>query len=144
MPFGLTNAPATFQSYINNVLQKYLDVFVTVYIDNILIYSETEEEHRVHVRKVLTALNEEGIQLKREKSKFHKQEIGFLGYIVRPGELQIDPSKVTAITEWPEPKTVKDMQSFLGFANFYRQFIKKYSQKATPLTNLTKKEQPFQ
>ncbi|SLM33361.1 Ribonuclease H-like domain [Lasallia pustulata] len=144
MPFGLTNAPATFQSYINNVLQKYLDVFVTVYIDDILIYSETEEEHRVHVRKVLTALNKEGIQLKREKSKFHKQEIGFLGCIIRPGELRMDPSKVTVITEWPEPKTVKDMQSFLGFANFYRRFIEKYSQKATPLTNLTKKEQPFQ
>ena len=87
IPFGLINAPATFQSYINNVLQKYLDVFVTVYIDNILIYSETKEEHRVHIQKVLTALNKEGIRLKWEKSKFHKQEIGFLGYIVRPGEL---------------------------------------------------------
>ena len=89
-------------------------------------------------------MNEEGIRLKREKSEFHRQEISFLGYIVRPGELRMDPSKVTAITEWPEPKMVKDVQSFLGFANFYRRFIEKYSQKATPLTNLTKKEQPFQ
>ena len=119
MPFRLTNAPATFQSYINNVLREYLDVFVTVYIDNILIYSENKEEHRVHVRKVLTALNKEGIQLKQEKSEFHKQEIGFLGYIVRPGEVRMDLSKVTAIAEWPEPKTIKDVQSLLGFANFY-------------------------
>ena len=87
IPFGLTNAPASFQSYINNVLGEYLDVFATIYIDDILIYSETEEEYQVHVQKVLTALQKEDLKLKLEKSKFHKQEIDFLGYIVRPGEL---------------------------------------------------------
>ena len=143
MPFGLTNAPASFQSYINNVLWEYLDVFATVYIGNILIYSETKEEHQIHVQKVLTALQMEDLQLSLEKSEFHKQEIDFLGYIIHPRELGMDPNKVTAIQEWPEPKTVKEVQAFLGFANFYRRFIEKYSQKATPLTNLTKKDQPF-
>ena len=85
----------------------------------------------------------EDLQLSLEKSKFHKQEIDFWGYVIRPGELGMDPNKVTAIQEWPEPKTVKEVQAFLGFANFYRWFIEKYSQKATPLTNLTKKDQPF-
>ncbi|SLM39535.1 Zinc finger, CCHC-type [Lasallia pustulata] len=85
----------------------------------------------------------EDLQLSLEKSEFHKQEIDFLGYIIHPRELGMDPNKVTAIQEWPEPKTVKEVQAFLGFANFYRRFIEKYSQKATPLTNLTKKDQPF-
>ncbi|SLM38743.1 Reverse transcriptase domain [Lasallia pustulata] len=125
IPFGLTNTPASFQSYINNVLREYLDVFATVYINDILIYSETEEEHRTHVRKVLTASQMEDLQLSLEKSEFHKQEINFLGYIIRPGELGMDPNKVTAIQEWPEPKTVKEVQVFLGFANFYRRFIER-------------------
>ncbi|SLM40543.1 Retroviral aspartyl protease [Lasallia pustulata] len=86
----------------------------------------------------------EDLRLSLEKSEFHKQEIDFLGYIIRPRELGMDPNKVTAIQEWPEPKTVKEVQAFLGFANFYQRFIERYLQKATPLTNLTKKDQPFQ
>ena len=87
IPFGLTNASTTFQSYINNLLWEYLEVFVTIYIDNILIYSETEEEHQVRVQNILTALKKEDIWLKWEKSEYQKQEISFLGYIVCPGEL---------------------------------------------------------
>jgi hypothetical protein len=144
MPFGLTNAPATFQAYINNVLRKYLDVFVVVYLDDILVYSKTYEEHVQHVRHVLTALRDADLRIKAEKTEFHKQEVKFLGYIVSREGLKMDSKKIEAITSWPKPTTVKEVQSFLGFANFYRQFIKDYSKIAAPLTNLTKKDLVFE
>ncbi|KAI7411517.1 hypothetical protein KC336_g12012 [Hortaea werneckii] len=144
MPFGLTNAPATFQAYINNVLRKYLDVFVVVYLDDILVYSKTYEDHVQHVRKVLQALKDAHLRVKPGKTEFHKPEVKFLGYIVSREGLKMDSKKIEAITSWPKPTTVKEVQSFLGFANFYRQFIAGYSQVATPLTNLTKKEQAFE
>lgn len=144
MPFGLTNAPATFQAYINNVLRKYLDVFVVVYLDDILVYSKTFEEHVQHVRKVLQALEDADLRIKPEKTEFHKQEVKFLGYIVSREGLKMDQKKIEAITSWPKPTTVKEVQSFLGFANFYRQFIQGYSAVTAPLTQMTKKDQQFQ
>ena len=144
MPFGLTNAPATFQAYINNVLRKYLDVFVVVYLDDILVYSKTYEEHVGHVRSVLTALRDADLRIKPEKTEFHRHEVKFLGYIVSREGLKMDSKKVEAITSWPKPTTVKEVQSFLGFANFYRQFIAGYSAVAAPLTSLTKKDQAFE
>jgi hypothetical protein len=144
MPFGLTNAPATFQAYINNVLRKYLDVFVVVYLDDILVYSKTYDEHVRDVRKVLQALADAKMKIKPEKTEFHKTEVKFLGYIVSREGLKMDQKKVEAVTSWPKPNTVKEVQSFLGFANFYRQFIKDYSKVAAPLTELTKKDKVFE
>jgi hypothetical protein len=120
MPFGLTNAPASFQHFINDVLRPYLDVFVTTYLDDILIYSDNLEDHRRHVLKVLEALTKAGLHLKPEKCEFHQWEVKYLGFIISTSGTKMDPAKVATIQEWPEPQNVKDVQSFLGFANFYR------------------------
>jgi hypothetical protein len=98
MPFGLTNALATFQAYINNVLRKYLDVFVVVYLDDILVYSKTYKEHVQHVRLILTTLRDANLCIKAEKTEFHKQEVKFLGYIVSREGLKMDSKKIKAIT----------------------------------------------
>jgi len=143
MPFGLTNAPATFQAFINNVLRQYLDVFVVVYLDDILVYSKTIEEHVQHVRQVLTALRDSTMKVKLSKSEFHKHEVQFLGYVVSQDGLKMDQSKISTILDWPIPTTVREVQSFLGFANFYRRFIERYSQTAHALTELTHKDRPF-
>ena len=143
MPFGLTNAPATFQTFINNTLREYLDDFVVAYLDDVLIFSKTREEHIQHVKKVLTRLKEKNLPLKLSKCEFHKQQVKFLGYLVSTEGLAPDPDKIQAVQAWPRPTTVKEVQGYLGFTNFYRRFIKGYSEIATPLTNLTKKEVPF-
>jgi hypothetical protein len=119
MPFGLTNAPANFQHFINDVLCPYLDVFVTAYLDDILIYSDNLKDHRDHVLKVLEALSEAGLHLKPEKCEFHHQEVKYLGFIISTSGTKMDPAKVATVQEWPEPRNVKDVQSFLRFANFY-------------------------
>jgi hypothetical protein len=143
MPFGLTNAPATFQAYINNVLRDYIDVFVCVYIDDILVYSRTKEEHVEHVRKVLHALKKHKLRLKPSKSEFHRKRIKFVGCVVTPDGIKVDPEKVERVKEWPVPSSVKDVQSFHGFANYYRQFIRNFSQIAAPLTRLMTKKETF-
>ena len=143
MPFGLTNAPATFQALINQTLHEYLDVSVVVYLDDILIYSSSKEEHTIHVKKVLSALQERHLYLKLEKCEFYKQSVGFLGFQITTNGIQMEESKVSSIKEWPVPNNVKEVQSFLGFANFYRRFIKGYSSITTPMTELTKKGQDF-
>ena len=118
-------------------------MFVVVYLDDILVYSRTKEEHVQHVRKVLEAMKKADLRIKLKKSEFHKQEIPFLGYIVSSTGFRMDPGKIEAVTNWPTPKSVKEVQSFLGFANFYRRFIKDYSKTASPLTDLTKKGENF-
>ena len=138
MPFGLCNALATFQSYINDTLREFLDDFVSAYIDDALIFSDTEEEHVAQVRAVITKLRDAGLQIDINKSEFHVQETKYLRLIVSTKGLRMDPAKVTAIEEWQRPQNIKDVQSFLGFANYYRQFIKKYSKVAAPLTDMTK------
>jgi len=144
MPFGLTNAPASFQRMINEQLHEYLDVFVVAYLDDILIFSKTETEHIEHVRKVLSKLQKARLLLKPEKCEFHKEEVPFLGYIIGRNGLRMDPAKIEAVLGWPEPKTVKEVQAFLGFANFYRGFIDKYSKIAAALTELTKQDRVFE
>lgn len=139
MPFGLTNGPASFQRLINDTFLDYLDEFVTIYIDDLLIYSATLEEHQIHVRKVLERLRELGIEADIKKCEFHQRSTKFLGFIISDEGIKVDPEKVEAVTDWAAPTTVKGVQSFLGFCNFYRRFIKDYSRIARPLTNLTRK-----
>ncbi|KAM4065234.1 reverse transcriptase (RNA-dependent DNA polymerase) [Hirsutella rhossiliensis] len=110
MPFGLTNAPATFQRMINNVLREHLDIFVVVYLDDILIFSDTLEEHKEHVHKVLRALQNAKLLVEPEKSKFHTQEVDFLGHTISPGEIRMQQDKINSVKEWPTPKNVKDKE----------------------------------
>ena len=143
MPFGLTNAPATFQHFINDCIRDYLDIFCTAYLDDILIYSNTLEEHQVHVYKVLEALRQQGVLLKPEKCEFHTQSTKYLGLIIESGGIKMDPKKIETIKNWAIPRKVKDIQAFLGFSNFYRRFIYGFSALAQPLTKLTRKDTPF-
>jgi len=143
MPFGLTGAPATFQHYINDVLRPFLDLFCTAYIDDVLVYSKTLREHRHHVRQVLVALQEAGLQLDIDKCEFHQEQVLYLGLIISREGIKMDPTKIQAILDWEEPKNVRDVRGFLGFANFYRRFIDGYSEIVVPLVNLTKKDQVF-
>ncbi|KAK3515182.1 hypothetical protein QTP70_009592 [Hemibagrus guttatus] len=138
MPYGLANAPAVFQSFINEIFRDILNKYVVAYIDDILIYSKSEEEHQGHVRTVLTRLLENQLYVKAEKCEFHVQRTSFLGYNVSCQGVEMGNSKITAVTEWPRPTTVKELQRFLGFANFYRHFIRNYSITAAPLTSLLK------
>ncbi|KAK3550602.1 hypothetical protein QTP70_000679 [Hemibagrus guttatus] len=138
MPYGLANAPAVFQSFINEIFRDILNKYVVAYIDDILIYSKSEEEHQGHVRTVLTRLLKNQLYIKAEKCEFHVQRTAFLGYNVSYQGVEMDNSKITAVTEWPRPTTVKELQCFLGFANFYRRFIRNYSVTAAPLTSLLK------
>jgi transposase InsO family protein len=138
MPFRLCNALATFQSYINDTLREFLDDFVSAYIDNALVFSDTDEEHPAHVRAVITKLRDAGLQIDIDKSEFHVRETKYLGLIVGTEGLKMDPAKVEAIEKWERPQAINDVQSFLGFANYYRQFIEKYSKVAAPLTDMTK------
>ncbi|KAJ3557675.1 hypothetical protein NPX13_g9881 [Xylaria arbuscula] len=137
LPFGLCNGPSTFQRYINKALFPYLDEFCTAYVDDILIFSEDPLEHWDHVRKVLQKLREAGLQADIKKSEFAVTSTKFLGYIVSTNGISVDRAKIAAVKDWEEPKTVKELQSFLGFCNFYRQFIDGFSRIAKPLHRLT-------
>lgn len=137
LPFGLCNGPASFQRYINKVLFEYLDVFCTAYVDDILIYSEDPLEHEAHVRKVLEKLQEAGLQVDIKKSEFSVKKTKFLGFIVSTDGLQMDPEKVAVIKDWKVPRSVKEVQSFLGFCNFYRTFLPEFGRVVRPLQKLT-------
>jgi hypothetical protein len=143
MPFGLTRAPATFQRFINDSLRDYLDQFCSAYLDDILIYSKTREEHEEHVRKVLQRLREAGLYAKLSKCEFFVTETKFLGLIVGRDRFKIDPEKVRTILEWKTPRSATDVLRFNGFYNFYYRFIKNYSKIVTPLINLKKKNAIF-
>ena len=143
MPFGLTNAPASFQNLINETLREYLDHFVVVYLDDILIFSSDLEQHRTHVSLVLDKLLGAGLYVKAEKCEFDATDVEFLGFRVGQNNVSMDPKKVSTIVEWPVPKDSHDVQVFLGFANFYRRFIASYSKLASPLTALLKKNTTF-
>ncbi|KAI2657297.1 Transposon Tf2-9 polyprotein [Labeo rohita] len=138
MPYGLVNAPSVFQSFMNEVFRKFLHRFVVIYIDDILIYSRNLAEHRHHVAQVLQKLRQHHLYLKAEKCEFHLTTIQFLGYVIGPDGISMDASKVAAIRDWPQPTSVKELQRFLGFANFYRRFINQFSLLSATLTNLLK------
>jgi hypothetical protein len=143
MPFGLTNAPATCQQFVNDTLKEFLDVFCAVYIDDILIYSKSKKEHVEHVRKVLQKLQEAGLYVKAQKCKFCVSQTTFLGFVISKDGVSMDPAKVKAIHEWKPPTCIRDVECFLGFANFYRRFIHRYSQKCRLLYDLLRKDTPF-
>uniref|UniRef100_A0A670KLJ4 Gypsy retrotransposon integrase-like protein 1 n=1 Tax=Podarcis muralis TaxID=64176 RepID=A0A670KLJ4_PODMU len=143
MPFGLCNAPAVFQRYINHVFQDLLDKYVVVYLDDILIYSRDPARHEGHVRTVLQRLREHRLYAKLSKCEFHQRTVDFLGHRLSPDGVQMDPGKVTAVREWAAPRNRKDLQRFLGFANYYRTFIADYAHRTTPLTRLLRPKTPF-
>ncbi|KAJ6436365.1 retrovirus polyprotein [Purpureocillium lavendulum] len=144
-PFGLTGAPATFQRYINHTLREFLDEFCSAYIDDILIYSSGSlADHRKKVKQVLARLRDAGLQIDIDKCEFEATSVKYLGFIVEAGKgIRVDPEKVRAIQEWEAPRSARAVRSFLGFANYYRQFIPKFSNIASPLTVLTKKDAAF-
>ncbi len=123
LPFGLTNGPVAYQRYMNTVLFDYLDDFCTAYLDDILIYSNNELEHKEHVRKVLLRLRKAGLQADIKKTEFHVTRTKYLGFIISTQGIEVDPEKISAIDSWRYPTTVRGVQSWLGFCNFYRRFI---------------------
>src|SRR5271156_2056947 len=143
MPFGLTNAPAGFQRFMNDIFSDLLDVYVIIYLDDILIFSDDPSKHKEHVREVLRRLRQHGLYCRPDKCKFNTDSVEYLGFFLSKDGLKMDPSKVKTILDWPEPRRVKDIQSFLGFANFYRHFISDYSRIVVPLTRLTRKGVPW-
>lgn len=143
-PFGLSGAPASFQNFINDVLYDILDVYATAYLDDVLIFSETYEDHIKHVREVLQRLIDAGLQIDIDKCEFHTQRTKYLGLIITPGGIEMDQEKVEAVTHWEAPTSRRQLQRFLGFANFYRRFIAKFSSMAKPLYELTKKTVEWQ
>ncbi|KAK1628022.1 hypothetical protein QYE76_002337 [Lolium multiflorum] len=143
MPFGLTNAPAYFMAMMNKVFMEYLDKFVVVFIDDILIYSKDEAEHERHLRLIMEKLREHKLYAKFSKCEFWLDRVGFLGHIVSAEGVAVDPSKVAAVTEWESPKNAGEIRSFLGLAGYYRRFIENFSKIAKPMTALLKKEKKF-
>ena len=144
MPFGLCNAPASFQNYINHTLFDLLDKICTAYLDDVLVYSSSRKEHRAHVREVVTRLRDAGLQIDIGKCEFETTETKYLGLIVSPSGLRMDPEKVATIISWHPPGRVKDLQKFLGFANFYRRFIRNFSKITAPLNKLLRKDTPWE
>ena len=143
MSFGLTNAPAYFMSMMNKVFMEFLDKFVVVFIDDILVYSKNEEEHAEHLRLVLEKLREHQLYTKFSKCEFWLKEVGFLGHVISGEGIAVDPVKVQAVTEWLAPTLVGDIHSFLELAGYYRRFIENFSKIAKPMIELLKKESKY-
>jgi len=143
MPFGLTNAPSTFQDMMNQVLSDLLDVGVLAYMDDILVYTNTREEHDHIIKEVLQRLQENGLAVSPEKYVWRAQEVEFLGYVIGRNGITMAKRKVEAVLDWKTPESLMEVQSFLGFANFYRRFIRNYSRVARPLTERTKKTEKW-
>ena len=142
IPFGLTIAQALFQA-INDTLRPCLNKYACAYLDNIVVYPRMVNEHISQVQKILEHLQTCGLFVQRKKCKFYRESIKFLDFPIGRGFIQMDPKKVESVASWPIPTRLKHLQAFLGFANFYRQFIKDYSQQALGMTKFLKKNKVF-
>ena len=139
MPFGLSNAPASFQDYINKILAEKLNIFIIIYLNDIFIYTQDPSQSSVEVvRWVLDLLRKNGLFANLKKCRFYKDEVRFLGYIVSNHGIWMEDKRIEAVKNWPEPKSVQDIQVFIGFANFYWQFIRGFNRIAVPLTSMLK------
>ena len=143
LPFGLTNAPATFMHLMQSIFEPHLDSFVIVFLDDILIFSKTIEDHKQHVRKVLELLRANQLYAKESKCEFFQSSISFLGHVVGQHGISMEKDKVKAVIEWPIPTTVPAIRSFLGLAGYYRRFVKDFSRIASPLTDLLQTDVKF-
>ena len=144
MSFGLTNAPAAFMALMNRIFKQYLDQFVVVFIDDILVYSSSKAEHEQHLRIVLQLLRENQLYAKLSKCEFWLQEVKFLGHVVSANGISVDPSKVEVILKWETPRNVFEVRSYLGLVGYYRRYIPDFSREAAPLTKLTRKDVKFE
>ena len=143
MPFGLTNAPEAFMDLMNRVFGPYLDKFIIVFIDDILVYSSCKEDHTEHLRIVLQTLREHQLYVKFIKCRIWLDRVPFLGHVVSAEGILVDPQKIEAIVDWKPPTNVTEVRSFLGLASYYRKFVEGFSKIATPLTKLTRKKEKF-
>ena len=143
MPFGLTNVPTAFMDLMHRVFQPYLDPFVVVFMDDILIYSQSEWEHEYHLRIVVQLLRDHQLYVKFSKCEFWLTKVRFLGHVVSASGVSMDLEKVEAVMSWERPKSVFEIRSFLGLAWCYRRFIEDFSRLAAPMTRLTRKEVKF-
>jgi hypothetical protein len=143
MSFGLTNAPAYFMYMMNKVFMEYLDKFVVVFIDDILVYSRNEEEHEGHLRLVLQKFRDHKLYSKLSKSEFWLKQVAFLGHVVSKGGIFVDPSNVQDVLSWKTPTSVSDIQSFLGLAGYYQRFIEGFSKISKPMMELLEKDKQF-
>ena len=144
MPFALTNAPATFMDLMNRVFRLYVDQFVVVFIDDILMYSKDRENHDTHLRVVLETLRKEHLYAKLSKCEFWLDEASFLGHIVSKEGIRVDPKKIEVVVEWKPPRNVTEVRSFLGLAGYYRRFVKGFSMTAAPMTRLLQKNVKYE
>ena len=143
MPFGLMNAPAVFMDLMNRVLREYLDHFIIIFIDDILVYSSNEEEHVEHLTLVLQRLKEKQLSAKFSKCEFYLTQIGFLGHVVSGDGISVDPNKTRAVMDWLRSTTVTEIRSFLGLTGYYRRFIEGFARLSFPMTKLTRKGEKF-
>jgi len=143
MPFGVTNAPAVFMDYMNTIFRPWLNKFVVVFIDDILIYSRNREDHVDRLRVVLDVLREHQLYGKLSKCEFWLEEVQFLGHVISAKGITVDPSKIEMVLKWERPKTMTEVRSFLDLAGYYKRFVEGFSKKVNPLTQLTRKDQSF-
>ena len=144
MPFGLSNAPGTFQRLMNELFREHLYKFVLIFLDDVLTYSLTEEEHLEQLKIVFKRLRVANLKLKPKKCRLFQKQVVYLTHIIGNDGVRLDPNKVAAVREWPQPKTVRQVRSFVGFCSYYRRFVKDFAQIAGPLHNLTKKNARFE
>jgi hypothetical protein len=143
MSFGLTNALAYFMNLMNTIFMEYLDQFVVVFIDDILVYSQNEEAHKDHMRLVLQKLHDNQLYAKFSKCDFCLKEVAFLGHIITDGGIKVDPGKINEILNWKQPTDVSKIRSFLGLAGYYKRFIGVFSKIVKPHTSLLEKGKEF-
>ena len=144
MPFGLTNAPVAFMDLMNHVFRPYVDQFVVVFIDDILVYSKNQEDHDAHLWVVLETLRKEQLYEKLSKCEFWPGEVSFLGHIVSEEGIRVDPKKIEVIIEWKPQRNVPEVRSFLGLAGYYRRFVKGFLMTVAPMTRLVQKNVRFE